>query len=424
MPPEENKQETVRTQADYTSMSHSVLLNHLQTEVKKSKHRSRTNRITDYLTKRIWAWLYYYVTSRFGPNYKYKTYSGADTGVYSVGEEPVSITLTADWATNTPESAAVAESMAKHDPDYTIHLGDTYYVGAPPEIKANFTRHNSPWVRGSKGSFAILGNHEMYARGVAFFKYLLPTLGLKRSEGKYEGQKAGFFCLENEHWRILGLDTGYHSIGKVPILELLPWFAPDCHLDTILTDWLKQQVKLDDPNDKRGLVILTHHQYISAFKGQGEYTMPAVQLAKLIGENRPVIWLWGHEHKLSFYGKARADKGIAAYGRCIGHGGMPVELGAKEFEQTTTNYGHKKLVCVDKRTRVDTPGCRLGYNGYVLLKLDGKALDISYHDTEEKILVEKWTADIETGTIKGVIKSSDVKGLEPLPGKTWQNAVE
>ena len=423
MPPEENKQETVRTQADYTSMSHSVAWNHLQTEVKKSKNRSKTKQITDYLTKRIWSWIYYYVTSRFGPNYKYTTYSGADTGVYTLGEEPVSITLTADWATNTPESAAVAESMARHHPEYTIHLGDTYYVGAPPEIKANFTRPDSPWVRGSKGSFAILGNHEMHARGVAFFKHLLPTMGLKGKHGTYEGQKAGFFCLENEHWRILGLDTGYHSIGKVPILELLPWFSPDCHFDELLIDWLIQQVKLDDPNDKRGLVIMTHHQYISAFRGQGEYTAPAVQLAKLIGKDRPVIWLWGHEHKLSFYSKAQADKGIAAYGRCIGHGGMPVELEAREFEQTTKNYGHKKLVAVDKRTRVHEPGCHLGYNGYALLQLDAEVLNISYHDTEEKVLSEKWTADLKTGIIKGEIKNSDVKGLELLPGQAWQNIV-
>lgn len=423
MPPEENKQETVkRTQADYTTMSHSVALNHLQTEIKKSKHKSKTNRITDYLTKRIWAWLYYYITSRFGPNYKYTTYSGADTGIYPLGDEPVSITLTADWATNTPESAAVAESMAKHDPNYTIHLGDTYYVGAPPEIKANFTRPDSPWVRGSKGSFAILGNHEMYARGVAFFKYLLPTLGLKSKNGKYEGQQAGFFCLENEHWRILGLDTGYHSIGKVPILELLPWFAPNCRLDDLLIDWLIEKVKLNDPNDKRGLVILTHHQYISAFRKQGEYTKPAMQLAELIGKERPVLWLWGHEHKLSFYGKAQTNEGIAAYGRCIGHGGMPVELDAKEFEQTDKNYGHNKIVAVDKRTRADAPG--LGYNGYVLLELNGKSLNLSYNDTEEKILTERWTADLKTGIIKGVIKDSDVKNLEPLPGKTWQNIVE
>jgi len=36
--------------------------------------------------------------------------------------------------------------------------------------------------------------------------------------GKAEGQHASYFCLENEHWRIIALDTGYRSIG-IPVLE-------------------------------------------------------------------------------------------------------------------------------------------------------------------------------------------------------------
>ena len=59
------------------------------------------------------------------------------------------------------------------------------------------------------------GNHEMYALGKAYFKIMLQTLGMREpSTGQVRPQKASFFCLENEHWRIIGLDTGYNSVRR------------------------------------------------------------------------------------------------------------------------------------------------------------------------------------------------------------------
>jgi hypothetical protein len=84
--------------------------------------------------------LYYYTDSRFGKNHPYPDYHGApDNGVYritpSTGREDIVIGLCADWATNTRESVKVARSMAAQQPDYTIHLGDIYFVGEPKEVK-------------------------------------------------------------------------------------------------------------------------------------------------------------------------------------------------------------------------------------------------------------------------------------------------
>lgn len=421
----DNLKQPTRTQGDYSDMTHSVLLNHWKTEVKKSKGKPVLNRITDYLIKRVWSWFYYYITSRFGPNHIYKTYTGANDGIYPMGVEPVTIAVTADWATDTRESTVIAKKMESHDPDYTIHLGDTYFVGAPHEIMDNFIGPGTPWVRGKKGSFAVLGNHEMYARGVAFFDKLLPSLGLKNAQGNYEGQEAGFFCLENKYWRILGLDTGYHSIGKIPIIELIPWFAPDCHFDKLLMDWLYEKLKLDNKDDKRGLLILTHHQYFTAFKKEGEFQVPADQLAKVIGKDRPVLWLWGHEHKLSIFEKAQINDGITAYGRCIGHGGMPIEIKADEFQRNTAGYGASSLVMVDTRQKPNTKDCPLGYNGYVLLSLTDKNLEVSYHDEHSKIFSESWEADLATGKIKGTITPPPGSMLlKTEHGKTWKDAVK
>ena len=67
--------------------------------------------------------------------------------------------------------------MTAFRPHYSIHLGDVYFVGDASEVDENFlgikNRANdyAPccWPKGHKGSFALNGNHEMYARGIAYW---------------------------------------------------------------------------------------------------------------------------------------------------------------------------------------------------------------------------------------------------------------
>jgi hypothetical protein len=419
-----------RSQDDYFNMSHSPLLNHLRTETRKSKGKPPAYKLADFFAKRLWTWFYYYISSRVGPNYPYKTYTDPnDNGIYRLqtaenGRDSICIAVVADWGTDTTQFFEVASKMAAHHPDYTIHLGDTYYVGAPHEIEQNFTQPDAPWVRGSKGSFALLGNHEMYARGIAFFEKLLPTLGIKNAAGHYTGQKASFFCLENNYWRILGLDTGYHSIDKIPLIELIPGLGPDSHFDKKMMQWLNDDCRLQDKNDKRGLLILTHQQYITAFDDEDEYFAPAEQLATLIGKDRPVVWIWGHEHKFSMYEKVQLNSGITAYGRCIGHGGMPVELTSSSFNRCEGQLGASKLVMVDDRMQPGTHAHPLGYNGYVVLSLKEERLEIGYFDVQGKLFSESWLADIRTGNITGSIDPPGTAGLKTEGGRPWSDAVK
>ncbi len=231
---------------------------------------------------------------------------------------------------------------------------------------------------------------------------------MRTESNKFSGQKASFFCLENEYWRILGLDTGYNSIGKIPVLELLPWFAPDCRFEDAMMDWLRDVVRLGDPADKRGLLILTHHQYVTAFHAESEYSKPATQLASFIGKDRPVLWIWGHEHKLSAFEKIQVNDGITAYGRCIGHGGMPVELDSKSFKLNPGARGYQSLVMVDDRRK---QGSDFGFNGYVTVNINGAELCIQYYDDTQKIMCEKWYSDL-SGAIQGTINIEPSAGLE------------
>lgn len=409
-----------RSPSDYLHLGRTLLENHLRTETQKSKGAPVLNKITDFIGRHFWTWIYYYADSRFGKPHPYPDYTGqADQGVYPLGASPrsgregVCLAICADWGTNTPESCQIAGQMRTHDPDYTIHLGDTYFVGEPKEIAANFLDPGSPWVRGALGSFAVLGNHEMYAKGTAFFDNLLPTLGVG-----CRGQTAGFFCLENDHWRILGLDTGYHSIGK-PVLELLPWFQPDCHLDDALVRWLSDVVRIGE--DNRGLVLMTHHQYISAFD-EPEYTKPAQQLSKLIGQDREVVWLWGHEHRFSVYGKFSMPGGLTAYGRCIGHGGMPVEVNTNGLKPQ--KMGYSRLVMVDDRVRKGEGGEKdpLGWNGYVTLGVKDAELTIEYFDAGQTLFKETWVRE-EEKKLRGNIQVGPGCPLKPIEGKVWEDAV-
>jgi hypothetical protein len=189
-------------------------------------------------------------------------------------------------------------------------------------------------------------------------------------------QTASFFCLDNSAWRIIGLDTGYNSAGvpgfsKIPLINRIPFFNVDCHMEQKLLDWLKNDVRLGA--DKRPTLLLSHHQFFSAF--EDGYPKPAEQLA-----GRDVVWLWGHEHRLAAYKirDASGAVGFDTYGRCVGHGGMPVEPAKPK-----TSKDAPPLDYWDSRTR-PLPGTllKVGYNGFTVLTLDGGSLTIEYRDSD------------------------------------------
>jgi len=338
-----------------------------------------------------WRWIAEYFRHRFGRKHPFLAYGSDDNGIYPLrgddgaDDDAIRIAIGGDWATGTDEAFAIAELMAKRKPHYSIHLGDVYFVGDPAETKENFLGERNPrhsytpciWPKGSKGAFALSGNHEMYARGYAYFDLMLPTLGLIL-EGKAQGQKASFFCLENKYWRIIGLDTGYNSVG-FPLLEYI--FSPDCALPAQIIDWLRNVLRQKE--DRRGIVLLSHHQYYSRFDDW--YVKPAEQLAEFI--DRPVLWLWGHEHRLTVHKKRQTGAGVVAYGRCVGHGGMPVELPPDQ-----PKHAECEAEFVDRRLYHNDEHLKVGVNGFAALAFKGKALVIDYVDIEDKIIFsESWT---------------------------------
>jgi len=365
--------------------------------------KSRFHKARDYLKIKIFQWVGHYLKSRFGGKWPFPNYTTFenDNGIYSLTtsqenadlNQPVRVSLAGDWASGTEEANVIAKCINHDSPHFTIHLGDIYYVGTKTETKENMLGGKVQWPLGSHGSFALNANHEMYARGKAYFKCLLPALGIRGGNNrKCSGQKASFFCLRNKHWLVIGLDTGYYSVG-VPILEML--FKPSAKLHSKLIEWLCNDLRLQDDH-QHGIILLSHHQYYSQF--ESGYERAAKQLAQLI--DRPVLWFWGHEHRFSIYGVHATKKGkLKVYGRCIGHGGLPIE----DIEDKPEGKRKHKvgLVLYDKRKRTEVAETPVGFNGYANLVFKGRRLTVEYKDNRQLLVTENWEVD-DGGVLKGI----------------------
>jgi hypothetical protein len=371
-----------------------------------------------------WNWFRTYAGDAFKGNCRFRTETGPYHSIYPLRDESgaqiVTLAMAGDWGTGTDEAEVVTNSMAPSGslPHYTIHLGDIYYIGDERSVDetclgTSDASGNSftpvKWLSGRRGSFAMNGNHEMYATGEPYFARFLPKIGFIEN-GSPIGQGVSFFCLENDHWRVIGLDTGYRSRG-LPFLSMLgsalPFLRPDCRLPNELLDWLRNVVKLQD-DKHRGLILLTHHQYYSAF--EENYTKPAQQLAEFI--DRPVLWFWGHEHRIAGYKLQGPDK-LQAHGRCIGHGGMPVERHAPPDRNRTLFFDNRVYAATDN----------FGWNGYVTLQFQDDRLTVRYFDigsikpggANQELIRESWSVDPQgqlSVTVEQLCKEAEFYGPE------------
>jgi len=332
-----------------------------------------------FLTKRIWPWLVHYLSVLLRPRHSFPTYgpeASPRPGVFPLPDKCL-VALAGDWGTGTDSAYRVAKRIRALHPDVTIHLGDVYYSGTEREYRDYFLGEED-WPRGAVGTYALNGNHEMYSGGTGYFDAALKSLR----------QKTSYFCLESPAWRIVAVDTGYYA-RSVPFLELL--LTGCIRLPSPNRRWLRDVV-FADPADRRPVVLLSHHQWFSAF--ESEYRRVGKNLAPYL--DRVVLWLWGHEHRFAGYapfGRGRAPRVRA---RCIGHGGMPVELRHRS-PRTDRN-----LVFSDERRARFVDGDPIGYCGFALLRLDGPDLRLTYVDEMgTNLLEEQWVArpDGASGTV-------------------------
>jgi hypothetical protein len=426
-----------RNHKEYLGLIRSQMQNHYRTQKEVLKQRAATpehlNKIKEFLTVNVWGWAYHYIKSRFGKRHPFMDYSKASSnGIFDMFIEgttdnsKVKLVLAADWGSYTQESKTIGQRMFEEQADYSIHLGDTYFVGAPEEIYWNFIAINGGWPRASSGFLALPGNHEFYCNGNPYFDTLLQETYVKTKDAVHK-QAASYFCLENDYWRVLGLDTGYYSVGR-PLIEFI--IKPNAHLDDKIVQWLKDDVKLG--MDDRGLILLTHHQYCSAF--EAGFVKAAEAIRSILPEDKrdkiKVIWIWGHEHRFAVYGAYKSEKGIHAYGRCIGHGGMPPEVGKTQNGKDVFVAPDKEkakesnLVFYDVRKKDNIEEHIIGHNGYVVLNFDANRVVIEYKDENTCLYKETWEIDAVSNELKGIAVAPDKKERLTLFAESYYNAIK
>jgi len=218
--------------------------------------------------------------------------------------------LVGDWGSGLPRARKVAEHMraalldneGKSRERHVVHLGDVYYAGFEHEYESRFLPHwpVEPDEAGEIGSWCLNGNHDMFTGGYGYFDFLLQEPRFARHGG------ASYFCLENDHWQIFGLDSAYDLHGLRG--EEGDLWGPQAA-------WVALR-RAASP--KKKAVLLSHHQLFSAYEG-GSPRMEA-RLRPVLQVYPATAWFWGHEHLCAAY----APHPLVRHARLIGHGGVPV----------------------------------------------------------------------------------------------------
>jgi hypothetical protein len=373
---------------NYTGLGRSPIESHLRVATVNPSAALARPPLQDFDNSKVLPWIANWLKTAGSTRCAFEPYpDDGDRGVYDLSgllatDGSIRIAMTGDWGTGTDVAQQVADSMVSNNPELTIHLGDVYYVGTDKEIQENCLGVTGSyqgvfWRRGSKGSFALNGNHEMYSGGSPYFNVFLPTLGIPTSRDKQ--QVRSYFCLEAPAWRIVAIDTGYNS----------DTLAGDCTLEQPVLDWLQNVV---DPIHKpKATVLLSHHQWFSGF-GDGDYPKPAQQIAPFF-KDQQIVWLWGHEHRLAiFYPYQSPGNHLSCYARCIGHGGMPLEVASaaypnQERTQRVEYWDNPDLQ--PNRFHTLSDGTRVGTNGYAMLTIQGPNLSIEYLDADRTSVLKE-----------------------------------
>jgi len=163
-------------------------------------------------------------------------------------------------------------------------------------------------------------------------------------------QEKSFFCLENDHLQLFGLDTGKMSSNfPLQVRQDLSTLTPEEEA------WFRQKVF----ESNKSMILFTHHQYFSAY---WNFLCPEKNnyfddLLKKTGRKYSA-WMWGHEHRLSVY----EDHDPVYNPHCIGHGAYP--------EDSYDNFSQPSHRIIPGYVPRQSPN-GIHANGFIILNLKG-----------------------------------------------------
>jgi Calcineurin-like phosphoesterase len=260
------------------------------------------------------------------------------------------LVVVGDWGTGLPGAQAVGREMGKKIREgknqgrevHVLHLGDVYYSGWKEEYEARFMPYWPVRVASEGvGSWALNGNHDMYSGGHGYFGYLLRDPRFSAQNG------SSYFCLQNENWQLLGLDSAY--------------------VDDDLAGGQGAWVAKKQAESKRKTMLLTHHE---PFKAEPDDDPPLLKPLQAAFAVRPIdAWLWGHQHLCCVY--KRDLKPYLRFGSCIGHGGVPVLFEDKPLAAS--------VQWRDKGFETHEGGDKWQLFGFAVLDFEGPSIEIGYY---------------------------------------------
>lgn len=278
------------------------------------------------------------------------------------------LVVVGDWGTGLPRARAVAAYMADEVADalehgreaHVIHLGDVYYSGLPSEVEQHVLAYwpvTPDQANAGVTSWSLNGNHDMYSGGFGYFETLLadPRFAAQHSA---DGKATSFFRLVAPSWDLVALDTSWDpdvlSKGAVAVLE-------DPQADFVASA---------AEGSNRKLVLLSHHQLVSAYDQADIGPELTVKLKPVLDSGRVTAWWWGHEHRCMGFGPA----GGVQFPRCLGNGGVPV------LQTHAINASIPLPGAWEARGFLDSGGDHWARFGFAVLDLDGDRMEVRYRD--------------------------------------------
>lgn len=276
------------------------------------------------------------------------------------------IAIIGDWGTGDDVAINLLKQVATFKPDILLHLGDVYYSGTQSEAQNNFVAICQQVLGAKTPLFSLCGNHDMYSGGDGYY-WLIDHIG----------QKSSYFCLQNDDWLFLAMDTGYNdhnpltvNTNMTALVNLPGWSEANWHLNKI------RQA------GKRRIAAFSHHQLFSPFSSVGSLNdQPYAYNPHLYADFLSIIskidiWFWGHEHTLALYDPYMG----LTRGRCVGASAVPVftnqqkyatAAGLATFQNAPMPTWNPSAILGDNGTDYN--------NGFAILTLKGPTATVNYY---------------------------------------------
>lgn len=284
----------------------------------------------------------------------------------------VTIALFADWATGTTSSINLLKEVAKFNPDYAIHLGDTYYSGTEDEQRDNLVNPLKKFLPDAR-CMTVPGNHDWYS-GNDGISYALKALN----------QHATFFSLYNDSFQIEACDTGFGDSD--PFLTFTET-AHNTKIEHEEMEWHNHRFQQARAN-KRRVIILSHHMPVAPWAPSGNVGGKLSPInPDLLDQFKDFFdvteaWLFGHDHSFCLMEPYEYKGMVLKRPILIGNGACQYRENTLEHYETEETLEFEDKETPPPKPKPLFPGKFESYlnNSFVILKLEDDKATLSYYE--------------------------------------------